>query len=201
MYRQHHRKFLIDGSLLSVVQDVIVFSETQICFASSCCVIRCFLSLFFRYVPNVILFSLEWDWPSYFFIQRYILTREPGDVHNVLSLCVVSPAVPLWVGLSGEEFDFVLLWVHPCDSVDELCGFGGVTFSSLAVVLFFIACTSWLWYSALCTDDTYFTGRHSVVSRISDCLVPDEGNCFVLEAPCFEDIDRYIELWLSLIHI
>ena len=82
-----------------------------------------FLEFVFQVCTECHTVSLEWDWPSYFFIQRYILTREPGDVHHVLSLCVVSPAVPLWVGLSGEEFDFVLLWVHPCDSVDELCGF------------------------------------------------------------------------------
>ena len=56
MYRHIQRKFLIDGSLSSLVHDVTVFSETQICLASVFCDTRLFLSLALSHFPKVIFY-------------------------------------------------------------------------------------------------------------------------------------------------
>lgn len=62
-YLHVHMKFLIEGSLSSLVQLVTVFSETHICLANSFCDIPWWASLILSHFPNVdgfILYSLEW---------------------------------------------------------------------------------------------------------------------------------------------
>ena len=56
MYRHIQRKFLMDGSLSSLVHDVTVFSETQICLARVFCWMRLLLSLALSHFPKVIFY-------------------------------------------------------------------------------------------------------------------------------------------------
>lgn len=146
--------------------------------------------------------SLEWYGPHYVRdVSRYICTFESGDDHGTLTNGVVSPAVPFWMCSSGEEFEFVLGWVHPIDSFDKSGWFSRMTLSFFLIELSFISSSARFRDSTFYSDDTDFDGGHGVVSWVGDKFFPDKADGFVFEAPRFEDINGYIELWSSGPHI
>ena len=66
--------------------------------------------------------------------------------------------------------------------------------------LFDITGTSWGRDSVVRTYYSELGLGHGVVSWICHDFIPDKSDGLELEAPCFENVDGYVELWSSSPH-